>query len=527
MRFKIKPLVLVLAICLAHVPFLMSEPVQAQLADTPWPKFGRDMQNTGRSPYAGWTDNSLSWFYPVGGYINASPVIGADGTVYFGAADNKFYALRSGRLEWFYPTDGIILGSAAIGADGTIYFASGDGKLYALNSDGTLKWAYPYPASSPAIGSDNTIYFAAYGNFCALNPDGTLKWSLPLAVSGYGSPAIGPDNTIYIGGTDGKLYAINPDGTEKWSYQTGGIFFGYSLPAVGADGTIYIGSTDGKLYAVNPDGTEKWTYPTGDRIHSSPAIGLDGTIYIVSRDRKLYALNLDGTEKWTFTLDFHTYGSPSIDSTGTIYIGDHGGRVDGKVYAKFYAINPDGTLKWTYITWGTINTRPAIASDGTIYFGTWDPDHKLYAIGPSVGVISQLTITPATFTLQPGQSITLTAFLASNGNPLPGRLIMWDASFGTIDPSSGTTDSQGRVEVIYTAPDSKSEFWVARGKPPVDRVIASFAGDNQYLAGSGDLSLTIETAVKEEGIPWALTTVIVAAFAIIGVAVLRRRRRAR
>ncbi|MCX6810019.1 MAG: PQQ-binding-like beta-propeller repeat protein [Candidatus Berkelbacteria bacterium] len=57
-----------------------------------------------------------------------------DGTSYFGAFDHKFYAIdKNGKLKWDFETgDRITEASPAIGADGTIYFTSEDGYLYAI-----------------------------------------------------------------------------------------------------------------------------------------------------------------------------------------------------------------------------------------------------------------------------------------------------------------------------------------------------------------------------------------------------------
>ena len=57
----------------------------------------------------------------------------ANGTIYVGSRDKKFYAVNSdGSLKWFIETGGAIESSAAIDKDCTIYIASTDGKLYAI-----------------------------------------------------------------------------------------------------------------------------------------------------------------------------------------------------------------------------------------------------------------------------------------------------------------------------------------------------------------------------------------------------------
>ena len=48
------------------------------------------------------------WEYAVGGDIDTSPAIGADGTIYFGSLDNKVYALNKpdAGLIAHYPFNG-------------------------------------------------------------------------------------------------------------------------------------------------------------------------------------------------------------------------------------------------------------------------------------------------------------------------------------------------------------------------------------------------------------------------------------
>ena len=115
------------------------------LANTAWPKFCQNNQNTCLSAYNGPSTSNMVWTYTTGGSISGygSAAIGADGTIYIGSTDKKVYALNpDGTLKWSYTTGGQINGALAIGADGTIYIGTLDKKVYALNSNGTLKWSY-------------------------------------------------------------------------------------------------------------------------------------------------------------------------------------------------------------------------------------------------------------------------------------------------------------------------------------------------------------------------------------------------
>jgi len=415
------------------------------LADTAWPIFHRDRNNTGQSPYNGPQTNTNIWNYTTGNINYASPVIGADGTIYIGSyylgsyGTNTLYALTpDGTLKWKYITGGAIDGSAAIGADGTIYVGSYDNNLYALNPDGSLKWKYTTGGaiySSVAIGADGTIYIGnSDKNLYALNPDGTLKWKYTTGGTICSSAVIGADGTIYIGSDDKKLYALNPDGTLKWKYSTWQIY--YSSPAIGKDGTIYIGSSGGsKLYALNPDGTLKWRYSTGEIYGSTPAIATDGTIYIGSYSRsQIYALNPDGTLKWTYNTGA-IFGSMALGADGTIYIGSG----DNKIYA----INSDGTLKWTYTTGKRIYGSPAISADGTLYIGS--SDGKLYAF-KDVAPVANFTATSV-----PNAPLTIQFNDTSSYNPTSWAWDFGDNETSTEQSPVHTYAKAGNYTITLTA----------------------------------------------------------------------------
>ena len=173
--------------------------------DSPWPMKCQNNRHTSLSPYS--------------------------------TADNY------GAEKWRFETDGWIEGGPVIGDDGTIYFGSNTYYLYALYPDGALKcktklngWIW----STPAIAEDVTIYIGTYGDYLlAISLDGTLKWSFCAWGSITSSPAIAEDGTIYVGSWDCKLHAIYPNGTRKWSFSAGQVIS--SSPAIAEDGTIYFG----------------------------------------------------------------------------------------------------------------------------------------------------------------------------------------------------------------------------------------------------------------------------------------------
>lgn len=292
---------------------------------------------SGYSFFAINSNGSFKW--KQSGYIDVrgAPAIDENGIIYAGtaaASPNRMYAFYpNGTVKWSYPTDNIF-SPPVIGEDGTIYFGENNGNLIALNPNGTLRWSIPniYSVfSSPSIGEDGTIYCTSWynGNVYAIYPNnGTIKWQFLTGEKTKANPSIANDGTIYVSSWDDYLYALYPNnGTMKWRVNT---YYGCSNnPSIGPDGTIYVAHVD--LHAVNPDGTVKWIFPLGDErlcSFAAPAISADGIIYIGANigngvGGELIIVNPDGTERWRSgnICNEGITSSPAIAEDGTVYIG--------------------------------------------------------------------------------------------------------------------------------------------------------------------------------------------------------------
>jgi outer membrane protein assembly factor BamB len=374
--------------------------IDTGLMDSAWPMKCHDTKHSGRSPYSTADNNGAElWKFKADRLIDSDPIIGNDGTIYFGDDTGNFYALNpDGSLKWkIDDLCGTITSSPAIASDGTIYIGSWDHYLYALNSDGTLKWKFLVGIfasilGSPTIADDGTIYLGStgltngteeIGRIFAVNPDGTEKWMYQAGYKISSSPAIADDGTVYIGSGDTYLYAMNPDGTLQWRFKTGHYIKG--PVSIAEDDTIYFGSYDDYLYALHPNGTMKWKIKTGSGTETNPSIGPDGTIYV--GDDRLYAINPDGTYKWTLDLgnDEDIFqSSPAISADGTIYVGTKIGEIDG---GDIIAVNSDGTLRWRRnIANIAVGSSPCIGNGGIVYIGSISDDGgnsygHLYAFG--------------------------------------------------------------------------------------------------------------------------------------------------
>ena len=414
------------------IPVNTAQAANSGLADSPWPMFHGDSKLSGQSKYdTSKNSGAIKWKFKAEDQIETSPVIGEDGTIYFGDQNCNFYAVSpQGKEKWK-----VKLGEAVT----------------------STEWGYHSCfQASPGIAKDGTIYaFPMSNNFYALNPDGTEKWKYPIFTfkNDWSSPSIAADGTIYIGTElyppheTGKpeektasVYAFNPDGTVKWSYDTKGVWV-TSTSSIADDGTMYTSANDcaennckNTIFAFSPGGEIKWKYPINDGVNEgSVAVGADGTVYFDAKGERnprvnafFYALSPDGTEKWKYPLDEGVSMTPGISKDGKIYFGDWSGvfyalDLNGKLLWKdqtpgayealssspaigkegtiyfgtiakfFYAYNPDGTKKWEIsIADGGVNSSPAIGKDGTVYFATIPGE--LYAVGSGSQSASLTTV---------------------------------------------------------------------------------------------------------------------------------------
>ncbi len=237
----------------------------------------------------------------------SAPAVTADGTTFF--ASEALYALNpDGTIKWkaLGPAPEDLRASPVVGADGTVYFVSHNVPLTALNPEtGEILWQVPleindHVLSSPAIGADGTLYVPANaGKIFAVSAAGTPLWTFDIASAGYtgflrSSPAIAADGTLYIGVKSGEpaspLIALRSNGTIKWIFEPGNLpenvpkdhFDIYSSPAIGSDGTVFFGMEFGRVYALDGStGDMKWMVEVDSGITwSSPALTQSGLLVI-------------------------------------------------------------------------------------------------------------------------------------------------------------------------------------------------------------------------------------------------------
>ncbi len=318
----------------------------------------------------------ILWTYQADTWIQSSPSLGTDGTVYMTALGLCAITNSGSNAsnKWIHPVGG----TPAIGADGTIYCAQA-GQLNAINPDGSKKWTF-WPGmgswvSLPAIGADGTVYYATAGRLYAVSASGSKKWECLLDDSGayVQSPVVDSDGTIYLA-LGVRFYSFTPTGTNKWSRPLSNI--GYDAPALGSGGIVYCGA--GSLYAFSGDGTNLWS-TSNYAFYNSPVVGTDGTIFAGAGGRSPYAISSAGTILW-HVIDgplprYGEYTSSAIDAAGRIY---------HCVSNSIWCISSQGQVRWKItspepsdIQGDLANRSPIIGPDGTLYAAVGT---RLYAV---------------------------------------------------------------------------------------------------------------------------------------------------
>ncbi len=364
-----------------------------------------DFDNSGASPIASVYRGGKPWSFATGRGLFITPVIAGDGAIYFGSADDNFYALNpNGRLRWKWTMGNIIDAAAALSpSQRSVTIGSGDDYLYDFSTSAAklspakrLIWRYHATATPStgqlvdwwegdiAYGPDGNIYAGnTGGTVYSFTPAGQLRWTYAAGDSVWTMPAFGAGGRTFWGSVDRYIFSLSPSGAEQWSTMTLG--FVTSSPAIGSDGTVYIGSFDSRLYALNPNtGSTKWSFGTNDSIYASPALGTGANgqtdaVYIASTDGSVYKLSTSGKLLWSYDTGEPIRSSPVLGAgpDGTpdqiLYVGSSDGSL--------YAINTaNGTRRWSFDTVSTdavlrdrheLNSSPALGRSG-VYIGSED-----------------------------------------------------------------------------------------------------------------------------------------------------------
>ncbi|MCZ6636044.1 MAG: PQQ-binding-like beta-propeller repeat protein [bacterium] len=175
---------------------------------------------TGRTVWANDEDKSFR--------VTASPVVGADGTIYAvsGRTQVRAFEAETGRVEWDASLDQTRCMATPALAEDRLFVPSGDGVLHALDTaSGQVLWTWE-------VGESLASY-------------------TPYVRGGHGalvSPVV-VGQTVYVGAADGVLYALDIEtGQAVWQHDFGVPTL--SSPAVSGSG-LWTGTCDGFVHAFS------------------------------------------------------------------------------------------------------------------------------------------------------------------------------------------------------------------------------------------------------------------------------------
>jgi len=379
----------------------------AALAQSSWPKFRHDVQNTGAVANAAVAANpgKLRWVFPPLDQppkrsIAASPVLNAgESLIYIGSTDGSLYALHTAdgtqSTTFNFATNAPITGTAlAAVRDGgdAIFVGAGNGILYGLTSTGSPQATYWNPApggfvsAATSIGGDGIVFAASLsGVVIGVCPNGIDRFVLSTA-SIQSSPALDATGTLYFGADDHLLHVVGYNyhynaALQYWSVSASAAIV--TAPVIDLQtNSVYISDVGGHVYKVlitrgSPDPAFQFAPPVGP-IRSSPALA-GGRLYFGSDDGYLYAIDkLSGQLAWAFPTGAAIRSSPAVATNGSqapiVVVGSDDGHV--------YFVRDDGTSPTQMISvpiGSSVQSSPAIGSDGTVYVGA--DDGRVYAIG--------------------------------------------------------------------------------------------------------------------------------------------------
>lgn len=336
------------------------------LADSPWPMYRADPQNTGRSKSSGVMTGIIEWTY-LDSLLecNTGLAVTRDSLIII----PYHFSLKAfhfdGRLKWSIAMPSETVTAPVIGNDGTIYCSYLD--IIAVNGNGNIKWKYsPGEAVWPLalnIGKDGSLYFMGSKNLYAVTSEGELKWK--TAVSGF-LVSFSPDgSTLYLTGADPGLTAVDAgSGIIKWSF--GNMDSKLTAPLIDNEGNIYLTTKDVSfnsepgMFCLFPDGKVKWYFrhsqhSTSSINHSSPTMDKSGNLYFAGDS--LFSLDYHGQLRWKKALENSTV-TPLINADGFIYVT----LAETGSHHKILSYDTDGNLRLSLAVpgWSTISS-PAIA----------------------------------------------------------------------------------------------------------------------------------------------------------------------
>ncbi|RMH97292.1 MAG: choice-of-anchor D domain-containing protein [Calditrichaeota bacterium] len=227
--------------------------------------------------YALTPDGLQLWAATVEGGIVASPALLPDGRIVFPNNAGELDVFQpTGVLDWVFPvTSGVPVASPVVGANGLIYFGAADGRVYAVDLTGGEAWHFTAGggfSGSPALNDRGTLYIGSLDN--SLYAIGGQMDPFMKLAAGPVSNDDGFSNGSAWGDMDGDgdpdLFVSNGQGENNFLYRNDGpaLFSKITLGAIVNDGgnsggavwADYDNDGDNDLFVANDGGENNFLY---------------------------------------------------------------------------------------------------------------------------------------------------------------------------------------------------------------------------------------------------------------------------
>jgi len=341
-----------------------------------WPKFRRDLQNTGTIVLAAdayarvAADNAgepaareIAWTYPAASDEPTAAFVGSPSlnsgaeALYIASTAGQLIGIRTAgdragtliRIENENGSRDFLTSSEPFSITTTplvatrddldaVFIGTGSGRLLGVSGAGDfLQQIWPNVldtavGTSPTLSLNGSIFAGSLGSgMFATCPNGVTRFQ-NLSGATLSSPALGrrgtitdTDEFIYFGADDGLLRAVREDGILQWSVGLSAPIL--AAPIVVLDNSdpaetfaVIVVDANGRIARVTADGraVSGFVGPTGiGRVVASPALAAhpngDSRLYVASMDAGLHAIDADtGALRWSWDPGTGIESSPAV-----------------------------------------------------------------------------------------------------------------------------------------------------------------------------------------------------------------------
>lgn len=337
----------------------------SKLANTPWPKAGRNNQNNGlainlETPIP--TEPSIDWEFDTTAEVRSAPEVSPEGQIYVGSKEGSVFSLNpDGTEAWRFFTGSTVQAQPTWYAN-NIFVGSNNGNFYALNAEGKYLWSQQTGGSISAkatVSVEQVIVGSLDGYIYSFDRrSGALLWKFqtgaPVKTAVYFDNETG---NLYAVSDNNKLFAFDPEGNLRWDYQLPSRPM--TTPVLDDLKTIYVATYDGTFYAFDQGGMLEWSHKAANKLAYQELVMVDDILYAVGYDKHLTAVKAWGNTLWRKNFEAFMTGSVRVgeDAASEKYlvVTDYAGKVT--------RMDKHGSIQWQLTLPTKIATSPAITPE--------------------------------------------------------------------------------------------------------------------------------------------------------------------